>query len=106
MADKYDAEVDEILDTMQGYIDDDEIQLKVKLEAKAKLSALLRRVEVEARVDELTTFNLPQYDHSKCIDKRSCIGYQNAQSDFDNEKEIRLAELQALMPFSTQDRGW
>lgn len=60
-------------------------------EAKAAINTLL----VEARKDELIDFNLPQYDHSKCIDKKTCIGYENAQSDFDNEKELRIAELEA-----------
>jgi hypothetical protein len=47
-----------------------------------------------AQKAELESFD-PMFkgDHSKCLDPRSCIGYQNAQSDFDNEKEIRLTEL-------------
>lgn len=69
-----------------------------QLELKAAIEQLL----VEARIDELQNFNLPQYDHSKCptaiegVISNGCIGYENARSDFDNEKEIRLAELQSL----------
>lgn len=54
---------------------------------------MVDRAVREARVDELNNFNLPEYDHSKCIDIHSCIGYQNAQSDFDNEKESRIFAL-------------
>jgi hypothetical protein len=58
------------------------------------VTAYAATVEREARFDELTNFNLPQYDHSKCPDPKTCIGYMNAESDFDNEKELRLAALQ------------
>lgn len=49
----------------------------------------------EAVLKTLEKWN-PLYDgdHSACIDKMSCIGYQNARSDFDNEKEILIAALQ------------
>lgn len=65
-------------------------RIAIENEAVQQLKGLL----VDARIDELTNFNLPEYDHTKCIDKMTCIGYESAQSDFDNEKELRLAALQ------------
>lgn len=46
-----------------------------------------------SRLAELRAFEPLQRTHDKCLDPRSCIGYQNAASDFDNEKEIRLTQL-------------
>ena len=62
---------------------------------KAALKALL----TEARIAELTNFEPLQQDHTKCpqaisgIMSNGCIGYENAVSDFDNEKELRLTQL-------------
>lgn len=61
------------------------------------LTALCRRIEGEARIDELEAFNPLQTDHSNCPMPMTCIGYENAVSDFDNEKEIRLAELREVL---------
>jgi hypothetical protein len=63
-------------------------------QALADAKAALLRREKRVRAQELDDFK-PFYkgNHSQCIDKMSCIGYQNAQSDFDNEKALRLAQL-------------
>lgn len=55
------------------------------------LSALI----TQQRIDELENFEpLFKGNHSKCPDPTgSCIGYQNAESDFYNEKQIRLSKL-------------
>ena len=53
----------------------------------------------EGQIDELSMFE-PFFngDHSKCLDTRGCIGYQNAQSDYNNEREIRLEVLRGSAP--------
>lgn len=52
MADKYDGELEEILDNLSFYLPDEVSNLNHNdlPETKAKLSALLRRAEVEAKV--------------------------------------------------------
>lgn len=110
MADKYDGELDEILDAMQGYIDDDEIQLKVKQEAKAKLSALLRRVEIETRVDELKKMWGNAREHT-ITDIEMVMRHSGNTIDFiegvdTRHFENRMSELQALLPRSPQERRW
>lgn len=55
--------------------------------------AAIQRYALSVAREELEKFEPLQRNHDKCIDSMSCIGYQNAASDFDNEKEIRLAEL-------------
>lgn len=52
--------------------------------------------ELDARIEELTHFDPLQHDHDLCIDKKNCIGYQNAMSDLDNEKQLRILELQEM----------
>lgn len=39
------------------------------------------------------SIKLPEYDHSKCPIKETCIGYQNAESDLENIKAELLSEL-------------
>lgn len=62
--------------------------------AQMLIERLISQEAAKARIDELKNFEpLFKGDHSKCPDPRNCIGYQNAESDFDNEKELRLAAL-------------
>lgn len=54
-----------------------------------------KQAVLAARIDERQNTNLPfTGDHSQCIDKHTCIGYQNAESDLYNENLIRIAALQ------------
>lgn len=57
-------------------------------------NAALARLIADKQAEELERFE-PFFkgDHSKCPDPRTCIGYENARNDFDNEKAIRIAEL-------------
>jgi hypothetical protein len=57
------------------------------------ITEAVRPALVAAASNELKAFEPLQRDHSKCIDAHTCIGYQNAASDFDNEKQIRLDQL-------------
>lgn len=59
---------------------------------------------LKARIDELRNFD-PFFkgDHSKCPDKMTCIGYQNAQCDFENECEIRVYDLQSQLTKSPKE---
>jgi len=41
---------------------------------------------------------LPEYDHSKCPMRASCIGYQNAESDLENVKDEILFALDTPVP--------
>lgn len=50
--------------------------------------------EVSIAVEAIKNFNPLQTDHSKCLDPRACIGYQNAASDFDNERDLYIAGLE------------
>lgn len=54
---------------------------------------------IEGKIEELTAWEpLFKGDHRTCINyPEGCVGYMNAQSDFDNEKEIRIAELQSQL---------
>lgn len=45
-------------------------------------------------IEILKNFNPLHLDHTNCLDPRGCIGYQNADSDFDNEKEILISSLE------------
>lgn len=60
---------------------------------------LIKAAETEARIDERENTELPfEGDHSHCLDKRTCVGYQNAASDLYNENLIRIAELRSHQP--------
>jgi hypothetical protein len=80
-----------------NYYDHDEM-VETYLEAKQSILALIVQSNNRVRIDELSKFK-PFYDgdHSNCIDKRGCIGYENARSDYDNEREIRINQLQTIL---------
>lgn len=71
---------------------------QIMKEAKTALTLYINKEKAKAelvgRIDELKNFE-PFFDgdHSKCLDPKTCIGYGNAESDFINEREIRLAQL-------------
>lgn len=50
----------------------------------------IRKIITKVRHDAIKAVKLPKYNHAKCIMRETCIGYMNAQSDLDNEKEILL----------------
>lgn len=60
---------------------------------KTHSQAHIRRVTLEAQHTAIKNFEPLQRTHDTCLDAHSCIGYQNAASDFDNEKEILLAAI-------------
>lgn len=62
-------------------------------EAKRDLDAHIRRATLEAQHTVIKNFEPLQRTHDTCPDVHSCIGYQNAASDFDNEKEILLTAI-------------
>ena len=47
------------------------------------VAEILSLIEQEKR-DLVEVIKLPDYDHTKCIVKETCIGYQNAESDLEN----------------------
>jgi hypothetical protein len=55
------------------------------------------RLHLEARRDELLNFDPLMHDHNLCIMPTTCVGYQNAESDWQNERNIRIAELDKLI---------
>lgn len=57
--------------------------------------ALIHKLTNEARIEELKAFDPLQRIHDDCPLPLTCVGYGNAESDFDNEKEIRLNKLQS-----------
>lgn len=60
---------------------------------KAIEAHITREIEA-ARINELENFNpFWMTDHIYCPVAETCVGYQNALSDFDNEKALRLKEL-------------
>lgn len=112
MADKYDAELDEILRSMWWAASDyyHSPDFKPRTEKKlmtyqdnmtkqniAKLSTLLRRVEVEGREDELSEIK-KLADYSFQYHSVTHVMYEVYQWT-----EKRLKELQALLPRSPQE---
>ena len=76
-----------------GYV---ELQNEEKLanDLKKSLSHALDRMEREAKIEGVKMVELPVHDHSRCPIKETCIGYQNAESDLENEKEGIITTLQ------------
>jgi hypothetical protein len=62
--------------------------------ARRIIKAEVRAVVKEEKKAAIKELKLPDYDHSKCIIKASCIGYQGAESDLENIKEAKLADLE------------
>ena len=64
-----------------------------KLLKKQELDELEKAVRKEGVREGIQMVKLPTYDHSKCPLPLTCIGYQNAESDLENEKRILLKSL-------------
>lgn len=69
------------------------MSLEYQEEAKRQIQALVEQQVLIGRKAELENFKPLQTTHESCIDPFNCIGYQNAASDFDNEKAIRITEI-------------
>ena len=77
-----------------------EFGYKVKIENEiftitdwGNIKKFIKLVWDEAEKAGIESVNLPEYNHSKCPIKETCIGYQHAESDLENEKEILLSKL-------------
>lgn len=82
-------ELDEIFNNHGGIC----MSLEYQEEAKRQIQALVEQQVLIGRKAELENFKPLQTTHESCIDPFNCIGYQNAASDFDNEKAIRITEI-------------
>jgi len=60
---------------------------------KAFLSETIKRAEQAGYERGVRAVELPTHDHSKCPIKQTCIGYQSAESDLENVKDILLSSL-------------
>ena len=92
-----DAAIDKMLMwNINGHTEPVVFQPEMKAAIKKLITTREQQVATEARIDEREHTKLPfTGDHSECPDKRTCIGYQNAESDLYNENLIRIAELKA-----------
>lgn len=71
---------------------------QLEREVKNALQEKYHEGELKGRIAERKVTELPfDGDHSKCLDKHSCIGYQNAASDLYNENLLRIAELESQL---------